>query len=264
MTAQAQSPDRPRSSVTRDRLLLAAAQLLDESPNKQETAGKRVSTRAICERAGVQAPTLYHHFGSKQGLLDAVVNYGFTQYVQSGQARSTEGDPVARIRDGWDDHVRFGLEHPSFYVLLYGQIQPGVPCTLTANAEAMLLDLFTEVARQGRLRVGPAHAARQFVAANSGVTLSLIAQPADAVDLTLSTGVRDALLAALVTDEPAGAAADSARTLAVALSAALAEEGASAGGLSPVERSMLGEWLDQVGSCRASDAPGPGAKRLLL
>ena len=50
----------------RDRLLLAAAELLE--------AGSAVSTRAVCDRAGVQAPTLYHHFGSKQGLIDAVAS----------------------------------------------------------------------------------------------------------------------------------------------------------------------------------------------
>src|SRR2546428_13217209 len=112
-----------KPSAVRDRLLLAAAQLLHEA------GGKEVSTRAICERAGVQAPTLYHHFGSKQGLLDAVVNYGFTQYVQ---APSPGGDPVDRIREGWDRHVEYGLAHPAFYVLLYGQIEPGVPCNLTS------------------------------------------------------------------------------------------------------------------------------------
>ncbi|MFC4858617.1 TetR/AcrR family transcriptional regulator [Actinophytocola glycyrrhizae] len=55
---------------TRDRLLTAATELLTASPE--------VSTRAICERAGVQAPTLYHYFGNKQGLLAAVVEDRFT------------------------------------------------------------------------------------------------------------------------------------------------------------------------------------------
>ena len=60
---------------TRDRLLLAAAELMHESGEPT------VSTRAVCERAGVEAPTLYHHFGNKQGLIDAVIQHGFNQYV---------------------------------------------------------------------------------------------------------------------------------------------------------------------------------------
>lgn len=220
------------ATSTRDRLLLAAGQLLHEAD------GGPVSTRAICERAGVQAPTLYHHFGSKQGLLDAVVNYGFTQYVQ---APSAEGDPVDRIRAGWDRHVEYGLAHPAFYVLLYGQIEPGVPCNLTSSAEALLLELFTPLARDGRLRVEAAEAARQFAAANSGVTLSLIAQPEESRDLAMSAQVRESVLAGLLTERPA--AGSSVETLAVALSTALTDD---VDALTTTERQMLREWLHRL------------------
>ncbi|HEY3468452.1 MAG TPA: TetR/AcrR family transcriptional regulator [Amycolatopsis sp.] len=220
------------ATSTRDRLLLAAGQLLHEAD------GGPVSTRAICERAGVQAPTLYHHFGSKQGLLDAVVNYGFTQYVQ---APSAEGDPVDRIRAGWDRHVEYGLAHPAFYVLLYGQIEPGVPCNLTSSAEALLLELFTPLARDGRLRVEAAEAARQFAAANSGVTLSLIAQPEESRDLAMSAQVRESVLAGLLAEPPA--AGSSVGTLAVALSTALTDD---VDALTTTERQMLREWLHRL------------------
>jgi len=219
-------------SSTRDRLLLAAGQLLHEAK------GGNVSTRAICDRAGVQAPTLYHHFGSKQGLLDAVVNYGFTQYVSEHTADVAV--PVQALRAGWDSHVRYGLEHPGFYVLLHGQIEPAVPCTLTARAEAMLLDRLVEVARSGRLLVPPADAAREIVAANVGVTLSLIARPFDERDSAMSARVREAVIGSLVTDE--GVRDGSVGALAVALSAALAEGSA----LSPAETTLLREWLDRL------------------
>ncbi|MFI9388982.1 TetR/AcrR family transcriptional regulator [Kutzneria sp. NPDC052558] len=220
------------ASSTRDRLLLAAGQLLHEAQ------GGTVSTRAICDRAGVQAPTLYHHFGSKQGLLDAVVNYGFTQYVAEHTA--DVADPVDALRAGWDSHVRYGLEHPGFYVLLYGQIEPAVPCTLTARAEAMLLDRLVEVARSGRLLVLPADAAREIVAANVGVTLSLIARPDDDRDLTMSARVREAVIGSVVADE---AVRDgSVGALAVALSAALAEDSP----LSAAETALMREWLARL------------------
>ena len=59
--------DRPVETGTRDRLLRAAADLIAASP------GETVPLRAICDAAGVRLPTLYHFFGSKEGLLDAVV-----------------------------------------------------------------------------------------------------------------------------------------------------------------------------------------------
>jgi AcrR family transcriptional regulator len=223
----------------RDRLLLAAGQLLNESEDRN------VSTRAICERAGVQAPTLYHHFGSKQGLLDAVVNYGFTQYVETAEQDAT-GDPVDAIRDGWDKHVQYGLDHPSFYILLYGQIEAGVPCTLTSSAERMLLTLLAKVARQGRLKIKPEDAARQIAAANAGVTLSLIAQPGNERDLAMSHQVREALLGSLITsDAKADAGAPSVAALAVALSAALDQDKSAS--LTATETLMLQEWLRRLG-----------------
>jgi AcrR family transcriptional regulator len=236
-----QRPDAP--NATRDRLLLAAAQLLHESE------GGRVSTRAICERAGVQAPTLYHHFGSKQGLLEAVINYGFSQYVRATGEEAGGDDPIGAVGNGWDRHVRFGLEHPSFYVLLYGRIQPGTPCTLTGSAEAMLLELLTLAARRGLLRVPPADAAAQIAAANVGVTLSLIAQPEDERDLQLSSHVRDAVLAAIVAPAGPGRGSSDPSTppsiasLAVALTAALDDGDAV---LSATEVALLREWLGRL------------------
>ena len=112
---------------TRDRLLRAAAELLVRS------GGEDVSTRAICERAGVRSPTLYHHFGNKQNLLDAVVSHGLREFLASSPTE--HDDPIERIRQGWDLHVRFGLENPSFYALVYGRARPGQPCAVVAATD---------------------------------------------------------------------------------------------------------------------------------
>src|SRR6202049_110098 len=183
---------------TRDRLLLAAAELMHQSGEPT------VSTRAVCERAGVEAPTLYHHFGSKQGLIDAVVQHGFNQYVQPEPDQDGALDPIDAIRRGWDRHVRFGLENPRFYALLYGNVERGRPCAITSPALARLTDLLTVAAKAGQLRVAPAEAAAQLLAANVGVTLSLIAQPEDATDLSLSDRVREAALAGVLAASHAG------------------------------------------------------------
>jgi hypothetical protein len=105
----------------------------------------------------------------------------------------------------------------------------------------MLLELFTPLARDGRLRVEAAEAARQFAAANSGVTLSLIAQPEESRDLAMSTQVREAVLAGLLAEPPTGGSSVS--TLAVALSTALSDD---VDALTPTERRMLREWLHRL------------------
>lgn len=205
---------------TRDRLLLAAAELL------AEPTGREVSTRAICERAGVQAPTLYHFFGSKQGLVDAVVEQRFTEHMQA----EVPADPVTALRAGWDRHVRFGLEHPAFYV----------PATLVAPAEKLAVDQLNRVARQGRLLVAPEVAAKQVVAATVGVTLSLIAAP----DSGWSARLRDTVLGSVVTDTGESRPAGSLSTMAVGFLAALDEEPDA---FTDGERTLLREWLHRVG-----------------
>jgi AcrR family transcriptional regulator len=224
------------TATTRDRLLLAAAQVLHESGDRT------ASTRAICARAGVQAPTLYHHFGSKQGLIDAVIRHGFKQYLEPDRPAGEPVDPMEAIRDGWDRHVRFGLDHPGFYALLYGRVVRGRPCAITSPALGRLTELLERAARAGRLRVPPAEAAAQLLAANVGVTLSLIAQPEDHTDLALSRDVREAVLAAIwvSSDYSPPAAPVSARAAAaIALAAALDDDSELTAGETALLRELL-------------------------
>jgi len=233
-----------RNSSARDRLLLAGAHLLEEE------RGDDVSTRAILDLAGVQAPTLYHHFGSKQGLLDAVVSHGFRQFLKvRGSLGAGAADPIADIREGWDRHVLFGLENPNFYAHVYGNVQPGEPCGVIADVEAMLLEALQPAARQGRLLVPPATAAKEILAASSGVVLTLIQQPAEERDLQLSVRVREAILANLVRDLDTSGGGGSRAAAAIAL-AALLEESSSP--LNDAEAALLRDWLGQLATQQSS------------
>src|SRR5580693_8394546 len=66
--------------TVRTRILETTAGLLAQS------ADVDVSTRAICDAAGVTAPTLYHHFGDKNGLLTAVVDLGWAAFLETKRA----------------------------------------------------------------------------------------------------------------------------------------------------------------------------------
>ncbi|WP_165978344.1 TetR/AcrR family transcriptional regulator [Actinomadura darangshiensis] len=218
---------------TRDRIVRAAAWLITEA------AGEPVSTRAVCTAAGVGAPTLYHHFGDKRGLFDAVAAHGFEEYLASKRALRPTGDPVEDLRRGWDLHGEFGVTHPAFYTLMYGTSRTP---PIAAEAHALLLGLIEAVARAGRLRV-PVDAAVQMVhAAGVGVTLALISGAGDA---EMSARTREAVLAAITV--PAGTVDDGAASpaaRAVALRAALAADPPAA--LTATEAALLGEWLDRI------------------
>ena len=178
-----------RDGDTRARLIAAAAELVAAAP------GEDFSLRAACDAAGVTMPTAYHFFGSKQGLIDALVERGFEQYLTAKQATESTGDPIGDIRAGWDAHVTFGLAHPGLYTLMYGQVRPGYAPASHAAPTRHLAELTARAAAQGRLAVTPQAAAAHVLATNVGVTLRQIVL--EAPDPDLSAAVRDATLAAI-------------------------------------------------------------------
>lgn len=225
---------------TRTSILEAAASLLASSPTAD------VSTRAVCEAAGVGAPTLYRHFGDKEGLLSAVVDYGFEQYLAVKRARKPSADPVKDLRDGWDSHVAFAVSHPSYYRLMHS---PTVTSTPEAAKEAyqILVSVLERCAAAGRLRMSPDAAAQMVMSANIGVALMLVSR-ADTYASTVSKRVRDAIHAAVLTPEPNADATDAVAPIAATLSVLLRQSGQDS--LSEAESLLLQEWLT-----RLSDAP---------
>ena len=221
-------------TAPRARIVEAAAHLL-------ATGGRdAVTTRAVAADAGVQAPTIYRLFGDKDGLLDALTEYGFRADLAQKAVRST-ADPVDDLRAGWDLHVGFGLANPALYALMYGDPRPESPSAAAVEAEHMLRRHIRRVAEVGRLRVGEEQAAHLFHAAACGTVLTLLGLVEEQRDPALSHLARDAALAAITIGRPAletpgpvGAA--------VALRAVL--DGVAA--LTAGERAVMREWLDRV------------------
>lgn len=223
----------------RRRLLVAAADLISDS------AGAEVPLRSICDRAGVTLPTLYHHFGNKDGLIEAVVNHGFSSYVETKSASESSGDPLADIERGWDAHVGFGLENPAFYVLMYGRVRPHQRPSGYELPRALLIDLVAGLAAQGRLAVPINDATERILAANIGTTLHLIAQQSP--DLRLSAGLRDATLGSLLhrAERRPLPEVDLVRFHAAGLRSALQSHKVE---LEPEEHALFAKWLDLLTS----------------
>ncbi|GAA1301530.1 TetR family transcriptional regulator [Planotetraspora silvatica] len=227
----------------RTRILQAAATLLSESPEAD------ISTRAVCEAAGVGAPALYRQFGDKEGLLTAVVDYGFEQYLAGKRAAQPSADPVQDLRDGWDNHVAFAVDNPNYYRLMYS---PGLsaPPGAAAEAHGLLVEVLERCAAAGRLRISPQLAAQMVMSANAGVALSLVSRPAIYTDQEFSRLVRDAVIASITVDEapgPGGTAPGTASgapgvpVTATTLSAQLRDTPPA--DLTSAETALLQQWL---------------------
>src|SRR5690348_15991064 len=240
------------------RILEAASELLARS------ADADISTRATCEAAGVTAPTLYHHFGDKEGLLASVVDFGWATFLESKRrtAAVVHEHIADDIRAGWDNHVEFARENPNFYKLMWS---PAVSANSTAFREAfeMLYDRLELGASRGQLRVSVGTAARMIMSAVTGAALSLISQPDLFGDATFATQLREAVIVSVtvIADSPSTskrrareASAPTLATAAATLKSKLAGEGTP---LTEPERALMQQWLTTLADAPASPRP-PG------
>jgi AcrR family transcriptional regulator len=80
------------------------------------------SMRQVAERIGYSATTLYRHFTDKDELLFAIVDQGFERFGRELLAASqSAADPVERIAATGKAYVRFGLENPVYYQMMFMQ-----------------------------------------------------------------------------------------------------------------------------------------------
>jgi AcrR family transcriptional regulator len=247
-------PSRDPKPDARARILRAATELL-------ATGGRNaVTTRAVSAAAGVQAPTIYRHFGDMQGLLDVVARETLAVHIDEQATRALTNDPVEDLRRGWDLHIAFGLAHPDAFALLYSAPSVAASVSVIHEGVEVLEGLVARIAEAGRLRVDVAHATDLLHAAGTGVTLTLAATPPDERDPRLSETMREAILTAITVpvsteapnEETDAAPAERVAVHAVALRALLTE---APNVLSPAEKQLLRDWLDQLATTRSPGVP---------
>jgi AcrR family transcriptional regulator len=160
----ADPPARGAAADTRTRLLDVTAALLEDlGPARAD----QLTTRAVCDAAGVTAPTLYHHFGDKDGLVRAAVARAAEAYLAGKRALAPSGDPLVDLRRGWDAWTAFVTAHPALVALALAcpDAAPGA----AAEADALLGERVAAAARAGRLAVDTDIAAAAVRAAVDGV-----------------------------------------------------------------------------------------------
>lgn len=94
--------------------LLAAAETLIE-----ERGIDRFSLRETARRAGVSPAAPAHHFGDARGLLTAIATEGFQALGDALSAASVGADRRERIMSQGKAYVRFALERPARFMLMW-------------------------------------------------------------------------------------------------------------------------------------------------
>ena len=78
-----------------------------------------VSLRAAAKRAGVSPMAVYNHFADKDALLVAAVEHCWDEFQAAIAVTLDEPEPSARLRAAGDAYVRFALEHPGRYAVMF-------------------------------------------------------------------------------------------------------------------------------------------------
>jgi len=120
------------------------------------------SIRRLVERCGYTAPTIYHYFGDKPGLLDALLEEVFQKLVRLIRRVPATDDAIQYLRALAGAFVRFGLENPTHYRLLTQPRDPASNPPRSAEQVRELLEKpWLELWEAGRLRSGDARSASQ-------------------------------------------------------------------------------------------------------
>jgi AcrR family transcriptional regulator len=110
---------RPRSRKgegerLRDEILAAADELLVATASEDA-----VSIRAVADAVGVTPPSIYRHFPDKESLLVAVCLRSFDGFAEVMREARNPDDPVEGLRALARAYVRYGLEHPEHYRIMF-------------------------------------------------------------------------------------------------------------------------------------------------
>jgi AcrR family transcriptional regulator len=85
-----------------------------------------VTMRAVAQRVGYSATSLYLYFSDKEQLLRAVVDADVIKLAQSLKATLDISDPLQRFLQFGQHYVQFALTNPNHYRMMF--MTPHPPC----------------------------------------------------------------------------------------------------------------------------------------
>ncbi len=106
----------------REEILEATSKLLITTGDREA-----VSIRAVADAVGVTPPSIYLHFADKAELIQAVCERHFAELDRCIEAEVAGiDDPLEQLQIRGRAYVRFGVEHPEQYRILFMTRQEAV------------------------------------------------------------------------------------------------------------------------------------------
>ena len=161
-TQPAETPSeirRHRQRVTVRRQILAATEALLVNEGYEA-----FSMRRLVDRCGYTAPTIYHHFGDKAGLVDTLLEERFREMGERIDRVPEFEDSAERLRAQLLAFVEFGLENPTHYSLMMAPRPADMSPPETTEQSRKRIELtLSRLAREERLRLDDIEEAVQCI-----------------------------------------------------------------------------------------------------
>ena len=85
-----------------------------------------LSFNAIAKRLGIKPPSLYTYFDSKHAIYDALFRRGFEEFGRQMETRpDRDSDFAVNMTSALVTYMRFGLENPDLFQLMFQRPVPG-------------------------------------------------------------------------------------------------------------------------------------------
>jgi AcrR family transcriptional regulator len=195
------SGDTPARDPRRE-ILDAASALLYEG------GADGLTIRRLALRCGYTAPAIYHIFGDKAGLLDALLRESIDELIGRIDKVPDHPEPKERLRAQFREIVRFGREHPTNYRLIEALRPEQVPPIFDVQqTEARLAEPIAKMVNAGGIPLDPELMRQALWALLHG----LISLPASRPDVEWRDGFEEIAFDALLSGLLNGAADGRAR-----------------------------------------------------
>jgi AcrR family transcriptional regulator len=162
--------------------------------------GDDFSIRALAGVSGYSAPTIYHHFQDKDGLIEALLDARFGRLMEQLRRVELGADPLANLRELARAFVEFGMANPPFYRLISTISRKGqhrMPPSIEQVRE-LLRQPLQQLQSGGRLSVANLELAELAIwALLHGLANLRINRPQDDWPPDLTRGAIDAMLRGL-------------------------------------------------------------------
>jgi AcrR family transcriptional regulator len=130
-----------------------------------QSGGFDFSIRSLGKRCGYSAPTVYHYFGDKDGLIDALLEERIAGLADAIERVPTTDDAFVDLLAVLRVFVAFGAAHPTFNRLMWTVTSKGESRTTPAmeRLRARVSPPLMALAESGRLGGADAESAGQMI-----------------------------------------------------------------------------------------------------